>query len=62
MNLSGGRADGRVLLHLSNPDGPITFDDLLSGEQYQRDRAQVAAEGLYVALDGAGVHLLRWTP
>ena len=37
----------------------VVFDDLLSGERYERDGSQLAADGLYVALDGHGVHLLR---
>jgi len=64
VNLSGERADGTV--HLGGwADLPadlrtdVVFDDLLSGERYVRDGQQLAADGLYVALDGHGVHLLR---
>ena len=63
VNLSGGRADGMV--HLGWADLPadigaeVVFDDLLSGERYVRDGPQLAADGLYVALDGHGVHVLR---
>jgi hypothetical protein len=62
VNLSDGRADGRVLLEVDAAEGTITFEDLLSGEQYVREAALIATDGLYVALDRAGVHLLRWTP
>ncbi len=71
VNLSGERADGVVRLDWDDPradhgddprDGPsaaVVFDDLLSGERYVRDRSQLVEDGLYVALEGHAVHLLR---
>jgi Alpha amylase, catalytic domain len=57
VNLSDDWADGRVALGV--PAGPLGFTDLLSGETYDRDGADIAANGLYVRLEGRGVHLLR---
>ena len=59
VNLSGERADGRVRVGWADLPAEVVFDDLLSGERYERDSSQVAADGLYVALEGHGVHLLR---
>jgi hypothetical protein len=58
VNLGGERADGRVLLAADAADGTVMMEDLLSGERYERDLG--APDGLYVALDGWGQHLLRW--
>jgi glycosidase len=57
VNLSDHRADGRIRLP-GAPAGPLVLTDALSGARYERDGA--ASDGLYVALDGHGVHLLRW--
>ncbi len=59
VNLSGERADGMVRLGWADLPPEVVFDDLLSGERYERDGAQLIAGGLYVALDGHGVHVLR---
>ncbi len=59
VNLAGERADGMVRLDWTDLPAEVEFDDLLSGERYRRDGSQLAADGLYVALDGHGVHLLR---
>ena len=71
VNLSGERADGMVRLDWDDPradhgDDPragpsaaVVFDDLLSGERYVRDRSRLVEDGLYVALEGHAVHLLR---
>jgi hypothetical protein len=59
VNLSGERADGMVRLEGVAP-GPLEFTDLLTDSVYERDGAGVAADGLYVALDGWDRHLLRW--
>jgi hypothetical protein len=62
VNLGVERADGRVRLPWSDLGGPgLTLTDLLSGDVFERDAAMLAAEGLYVALDGHGTHLLRVT-
>jgi hypothetical protein len=58
VNLSDERADGRVALDRVAA-GPVRFADLLSGDIYDRDGADIAANGLYVRLEGRGVHLLR---
>ena len=39
----------------------VVLEDALSGERYERDADQVRAEGLYVALEGHGVHVLWWS-
>ncbi len=63
VNLSGERADGRVRPGWADlgvdRSADIVLDDLLTGERYVRDASQLAADGLYVALEGHGVHLLR---
>ena len=41
--------------------GPLTLEDALSGERYERDADQVRADGLYVALEAHGVHVLWWS-
>ena len=41
------------------PAGPVAFTDVLSGESFERDGATIAADGLYVGLDGCGCHVLR---
>ena len=61
VNLGDDRADGRVALDGTAP-GPVELSDLLSGETYARDGEDIATNGLYVALDGHGVHLLRRRP
>jgi hypothetical protein len=58
VNLSGGRADGR-LRSSGLGDGDVRLRDLLSGERYDRSGADIAANGLYVALDGSCCHLLQ---
>ena len=63
VNLSGERADGRVRAGWPNLgvdlSADVVLDDLLTGERYVRDGSQLAADGLYVALEGHGVHLLQ---
>src|SRR5262249_48040971 len=60
VNLSDDRADGRVQLPWADLDGrSIVFDDVLSVQRFVRDGAQLVSEGLYVALDGHSVHLLK---
>ena len=34
--------------------------DGLTGERFERDGDAIRRDGLYVALPGWGVHLLRW--
>ncbi len=60
VNLSDERADGLVQLPAGGEGaGTVTFQDRLSGAVFERDRDAIATEGLYVALDGYGVHVLR---
>ncbi len=59
VNPSDARADGMVRLPWTDLDGPCTLVDLLSGVGFERDGSHMAADGLYVALDPDGIHLLR---
>ena len=59
VNPSDARADGMVRLPWADLDGPCTLVDLLSGAGFERDGGQMAADGLYVALDPDGIHLFR---
>jgi glycosidase len=61
VNLSDQPADGRVRLDLTGAPETVAFEDALSGETYIRDAQRVRDEGLYVALEGFGVHLLWWS-
>jgi len=62
VNLSDARADGRVQLRWTDLERrAIGFHDLLSGQRFERDGAALAREGLYVALDGHGMHVLELT-
>ena len=58
VNLSDERADGMVRWP-DVPAGPLTLVDLLSGETFERDGTAIAADGLYVALDGWAATILR---
>ena len=59
VNLSEGRADG--LVRPPGIDGgPLMIVDGLTGERFERDGDAIRRDGLYVALPGWGVHLLRW--
>ena len=59
VNLSDGRADGLVRVPEIAP-GSVSMTDVLSGEQFERDGPTMATDGLYVALDPWGSHLLSW--
>lgn len=60
VNLTEDRADGMVRLPWTDLVGKaVTFTDLLCGAVYERDGTGLEAEGLYVALDGHGAHILR---
>ncbi len=59
-NLSRGRADGLIRLPDVGGDSSVVLHDRLSGARYERDAGQLRGEGLYVALDPAGVHLLTY--
>ncbi len=61
VNLSAGRADGRVRLDPAGVARTVTLEDALSGERYERDADQVRSDGLYVALEAHGVHVLWWS-
>ena len=58
VNLSDERADGMVRWP-DVPAGPLTLVDLLDGETFERDGTAIAADGLYVALDGWAATILR---
>ena len=58
VNLSDERADGMVRWP-AVPAGPLTLVDLLDGETFERDGTAIAADGLYVALDGWAATILR---
>jgi len=62
VNLTPTRADGRVQLGWPDLAGrTVVLEDLLSGQRFERDGDQLAADGLYVALEGPAVHLLKIT-
>jgi hypothetical protein len=46
---------------MGSDDGTVVLDDLLTGARFERDAADIAGSGLYVSLEGHGVHLLRWS-
>jgi hypothetical protein len=58
LNYSDVRSDGLVRLD-EHADGRWTFVDLLDGASYEGDGADLDGEGLYVALEPYGAHLLR---
>jgi hypothetical protein len=60
VNLRSSPAQGRVQL----PPGIVTGDvvvltDVLRGDVFERPRAGLAEDGLYVGLDGYSCHFLR---
>jgi len=59
VNLSDDKADGRIRLAAASA-APIVLTDALTGERYLRDGAAVGSDGLYVALDPHGAHVLTW--
>ena len=61
VNLAGTPAQARVHLHWQDLGGrEWALVDRLSGARFRRSGDELAAEGLYVALDGWGVHLLSF--
>jgi len=42
-------------------DRTIRLDDLLSGQRFEREGGPLASDGLYVALEGHGVHCFQVT-
>jgi len=62
VNLSDARADGRVQLRWTDLERRrVVFNDVLSGQRFERDGSALAREGLYVALDGHAAHVLQLT-
>jgi hypothetical protein len=62
VNLSDTPAQSRVRLPWSDLAGRTwELTDRLSGERFTRDGDELAAEGLFVALDGWGSHFLGFT-
>jgi hypothetical protein len=59
VNLSDDKADGMIRLGAPSA-APIVLTDALTGEHYLRDGASVGSDGLYVALDPHGTHILSW--
>jgi hypothetical protein len=59
VNLSNEHADGRVQLPRHEDGSALVFEDVLTGERFERDGRAVADEGLYVALDPQRMHVLR---
>ena len=63
VNLSANHADGVVNIGDSVDRGSRwRLTDLLEGDSYLRDGAELADHGLYVARPGWGAHILRATP
>jgi hypothetical protein len=62
VNVTDMRADGRVQLPWTDLGGrSIALVDRISGLTYPRDGDELIARGLYVALEGQGIHVLRVT-
>jgi hypothetical protein len=62
VNLSDAPAQSRVRLPWGDVAGRTwELSDRLSGERFTRDGDELAAEGLFVALDGWGAHFLGFT-
>jgi hypothetical protein len=60
VNLTGTRADGRVRLPWGELGGrTVILDDRLSSQRFERQGHELASDGLYVALDGFAVHVLK---
>lgn len=57
INLGDGRADGMLAAPWDDLTGDVTLVDRLTGAQFDRSADDWAEHGLYVALDGNGVHL-----
>jgi hypothetical protein len=62
LNYSDVRSDGRVRLDERPADGTSTFVDVLDGVSYERDGAELAAAGLYVALEPYTAQVFRIEP
>jgi glycosidase len=63
VNLSDAPAQGRVRLPWGGlADRAWTLTDRLSGQAFDRDGADMADEGLYVALNGWAAHFLAFAP
>ena len=61
VNDGDGVASGRVHVPWDDVSGqPWRLDDLLSGEKFERDGNEIAAEGLFVQLPPRGFHVLAW--
>ncbi|MBS1119235.1 MAG: alpha amylase [Deltaproteobacteria bacterium] len=62
VNPTAARADGRVGIPWTDLEGrTIRLDDLLSGQRFEREGGPLASDGLYVALEGHGVHCFQVT-
>lgn len=63
-NIGRAPARGYVQLPPELPpgDGPLVFEDQLRSGTYQRDRAELIRQGLYVQLDPGRAHVFMLTP
>ncbi|HEX3764911.1 MAG TPA: alpha-amylase family glycosyl hydrolase [Kofleriaceae bacterium] len=60
VNLSEARADGRIQLRWTDLERrTAVFQDLLTGQRFERDGSALAREGFYVALEAHGTHVLK---
>jgi hypothetical protein len=58
LNLAAGPAQGRIAIVAELGAGTqLEFKDVFNDELYVRDRADLQEQGLYVKLDGYGVHV-----
>jgi len=63
VNDAGAPAAARVQLPWADiGEGRWRLDDLLSGDVYERDSAEMAGAGLFVQLPPWGFHVLAWSP
>src|SRR5690606_21546255 len=58
VNASGAPAQGRLAIGADLPPGArLVFEDGMDGARYERERADLEANGLYVRLEGYAAHL-----
>jgi hypothetical protein len=63
LNLGATPAQGRIVLAAElGSDAQYDFEDVFNGQTYVRDRTDLNAHGLYVKLDGYGMHVFAIAP
>jgi hypothetical protein len=63
VNDAGAGAAARIRVPWDDVAGQIwRLDDVLSGDVYERDGTEIAADGLYIQLSPWGFHVLSWSP